>query len=143
MGRVPVFHQLTPAPGETTSICVVRETARRVGTPQRLLLYSLNLEIMSDEPDWKRCPTCDGNGTVITDEHGVQNCPTCGGDGRVEKEFHEKLSKEERQAMGGAGGALFGAAVGGPVGAVVGGVLGAALAGADDEDDEENEVEHI
>lgn len=92
---------------------------------------------MSSNPavsDMKSCPTCHGEGRVQT-EQGTDTCPVCGGNGRVNKQFHERMSKGERQAMGGAGGALFGAAVGGPVGAVVGGVLGAAFAGSTEEDD--------
>lgn len=94
---------------------------------------------MNDESDLKKCPACRGNGTVMKGGN-IQSCPRCDGTGFVNKEFHEKLSKDERQAMGGAGGALFGAAVGGPVGALVGGVLGAALAGSNDEDGEDDEI---
>lgn len=96
---------------------------------------------MNDAEDWKECPTCDGGRQVLTEDQGLQKCPTCDGTGRVNKKFHEKLTREEKQTMGGAGGALFGAAVGGPVGAVVGGVLGAALAGSEsDEEDEDREI---
>ncbi|WP_135824973.1 YuiA family protein [Halorussus ruber] len=96
---------------------------------------------MSSKPaasDTKLCPACRGNGHVQT-EGRTETCPVCSGSGRVDKQFHERMSKGERQAMGGAGGALFGAAVGGPVGAVVGGVLGAAFASSTDGDDNDFE----
>lgn len=83
---------------------------------------------MATDADLKRCSVCRGRGGVALDDGGFKTCPRCGGEGQVKKPFHEKLSREERQAMGGAGGLLFGAAVGGPVGAVVGGILGAAIA---------------
>lgn len=92
---------------------------------------------MSSKPaasDTKPCPTCRGKGHVRRDEE-LKTCPVCKGSGNLDKQFHARMSKGERQAMGGAGGALFGAAVGGPVGAVVGGVLAAAFAGSTDADD--------
>ncbi len=83
--------------------------------------------------DTKLCPRCDGSGSLV--QNGQFNqCPKCDASGVVKKGVHEKIPKEQRQALGTGGGALAGFAAGGPVGAVVGGALGLWLS-SDDSDE--------
>lgn len=83
--------------------------------------------------DTKLCPRCNGSGSLVKNGQFNQ-CPKCDANGVIEKGAHEKLPKEQRQALGTGGGAIAGFAAGGPVGAVIGGALGL-LFSSDDSDE--------
>jgi len=81
----------------------------------------------------KACPQCGGSGAESTGD-GLKDCSKCGGTGSVKQKAHDQLSEDQRQTLGGAGGAAMGFAAAGPAGALVGGVLGLVLASEDNED---------
>lgn len=83
--------------------------------------------------DTKVCPACGGSGARMSNST-VSDCPRCDGNGYVKLGVHEKMSRGDRQVLGGTGGAITGFAAAGPVGAVVGGLLGLALT-SDDRDE--------
>lgn len=82
----------------------------------------------------KNCPRCDGSGRVSRSGK-LKECGKCSGDGYVKKGIHEKMSKENRQALGTGGGAVAGFAWGGPVGAALGAAAGYVLSDSDDDED--------
>ncbi|GAB7011253.1 hypothetical protein [Halorubrum trueperi] len=82
----------------------------------------------------KKCPNCDGSGAVADQQRGFSDCPKCDGSGTVSRGMHEKMTQDQRQALGTGGGLAAGFAAGGPIGAVIGGGLGYLLS-SDNHDD--------
>lgn len=82
----------------------------------------------------KKCPSCNGSGARASPSKGYSDCPKCDGTGTVKRGMHEQLTQEQRQTLGGVGGAAAGFAAGGPAGALVGGLAGLILSTDDDDD---------
>jgi len=77
----------------------------------------------------QQCSKCSGSGTYKHD-----TCSKCEGSGFVKKGIHEKsMNEDQRQALGGLGGAAAGFAGFGPIGALAGGIIGLAIS-SDEED---------